>query len=881
MASQTQSFFWKMREFEAHSENVNCLALGPLGHNFGHVIATGGDDHKVNLWSIKESNKLSQVMNLCGHTSPVDCIQFNVTAEFLCSGSRVGEIKIYNLETNKLIRTLIGHQDGVRCMDFNPWGDFLVSGSSDCNIRLWDCRKRGSIFSYPSHKARINSVKFSPDGQWIATGGDDCAIKIWDLRVLRVLKEFNEHVNSVTCVKFHPQEFLLASGSTDRSVKFYDLESFQLVSTERELSSVRCLSFNQDGDCLFVGARNHLKVVGWEPSRLFDSVSVNWDRVCDIRATNNELFGASFHLNKVALYAVDLSKVKPFANRGYWSKQNNSSSPSKDSFSANTSLRKSFSKTERPVSLKSCRPSTGSLLVDGRTIEESTSGTDPEDNEVAIANIINLTDYNEIFKGNRTLNRTPPPDTFVEPPVTDTSTHRFIDATSPQIIAEFNNDEAHHNFDALSLDPAINYCRPTFTFSPKTTQTMITSPPRDRPPVLNVPNKSPSSPYNRSKSNLDTVYNRSRRNDPIADSTGVTKHQLNRNKRDDVGKFNIQRQSSYKDSNQQQICDNLQMIPNNLNQTMRLCTSEANLNVKEINIVSDNSTVAFSHTPTNFRNIAMSSCNSSNSVNTAVNRSTVISNRRSNIGTTLSPAVDIYLNQDSKQVVERQWSEQDGGDSVDVTTYIPTTLDRPAGLDMDDFIPQRCREMYDFRSNARDDVIVSEAEALSVVMRGHEQVLALLITRQRNLKLAMMQGRTKDCKGAVEMAISLNDMGVLVDLLIVYNKKYTLWNLDLCATVLPKVQELIQSKYETYINTGCESLKLILRNFGSVIKTNVQNPVGSFGIDIPREERYRKSVKCQEHFDGISAVVLKKQSLSGNLGNTFKELKSMFKNILD
>lgn len=40
-------------EFTAHNANVNCLALG---HKSGHVLVTGGDDKKVNLWAIGKTN---------------------------------------------------------------------------------------------------------------------------------------------------------------------------------------------------------------------------------------------------------------------------------------------------------------------------------------------------------------------------------------------------------------------------------------------------------------------------------------------------------------------------------------------------------------------------------------------------------------------------------------------------------------------------------------------------------------------------------------------------------------------------------------------------------------------------------------------------------
>lgn len=58
----------------------------------------------------------------------------------------------------------------------------------------------------------------------------------------------------------------------------------------------------------------------------------------------------------------------------------------------NQSIRKSFSKAESPACLRN-------KTLDVKTIEESTSGTDPE--EESPADITVLTDYNEIFTGRR------------------------------------------------------------------------------------------------------------------------------------------------------------------------------------------------------------------------------------------------------------------------------------------------------------------------------------------------------------------------------------------------------------------------------------------------------------------------------------------------
>jgi katanin p80 WD40 repeat-containing subunit B1 len=40
----------------------------------------------------------------------------------------------------------------------------------------------------------------------------------------------------------------------------------------------------------------------------------------------------------------------------------------------------------------------------------------------------------------------------------------------------------------------------------------------------------------------------------------------------------------------------------------------------------------------------------------------------------------------------------------------------------------------------------------------------------------------------------------------------------------------------SYMSVGCTSLKLILKNFASMIKTNITAPPG-IGVDISREER--------------------------------------------
>ncbi|KAK2502076.1 hypothetical protein MC885_005050 [Smutsia gigantea] len=124
---------------------------------------------------------------------------------------------------------------------------------------------------------------------------------------------------------------------------------------------------------------------------------------------------------------------------------------------------------------------------------------------------------------------------------------------------------------------------------------------------------------------------------------------------------------------------------------------------------------------------------------------------------------------------------------------------------------------------------------------------------------------------SVDSAVAINDLSVVVDLLNIVNQKASLWKLDLCTTVLPQIEKLLQSKYESYVQTGCTSLKLILQRFLPLI-TDILAAPPSVGVDISREERLRKCRLCHKQLKSISGLVRSKSGLSGRHGSAFREL---------
>uniref|UniRef100_A0A673VQR1 Katanin p80 WD40 repeat-containing subunit B1 n=1 Tax=Salmo trutta TaxID=8032 RepID=A0A673VQR1_SALTR len=242
--ANTTKTSWRLQEIVAHSSSVACLALGK---NSGRLLATGGEDCRVNIWAVSKPNC---IMSLTGHNNPVECVKFNNSEEQVVAGSQSGSLRVWDLEAAKILRTLMGHKANICSLDFHPFGEYLASGSMDTNIKLWDVRRKGCVFRY---KVRLVPV----------------TIKLWDL------------------------------------------EKFKMIgSSEGEMGPVRCLAFNLDGCCLYSGAVDSLRVYGWEPDRCFDVVPVGWGKVEDLAICNHQLIGVSYNLANVSSYVVDLTRVK-------------------------------------------------------------------------------------------------------------------------------------------------------------------------------------------------------------------------------------------------------------------------------------------------------------------------------------------------------------------------------------------------------------------------------------------------------------------------------------------------------------------------------------------------------------------------------------------
>ncbi|KAF1938794.1 WD40 repeat-like protein [Clathrospora elynae] len=114
------------------------------------------------------------------HTECVYTIQYS--GKYLVSGSRDKSIRIWNLDTLRLVHPpLTGHSASVLCLQFDerPEQDIVVSGGSDCRVILWQF-STGRIIKEieKAHSESVLNLRF--DDRYLVTCSKDKTIKVWN-----------------------------------------------------------------------------------------------------------------------------------------------------------------------------------------------------------------------------------------------------------------------------------------------------------------------------------------------------------------------------------------------------------------------------------------------------------------------------------------------------------------------------------------------------------------------------------------------------------------------------------------------------------------------------------------------------------------------------
>ena len=201
----------------SRSNGPTSVAFNPEGD----ILICGGRDGSVELWQVGDELQTRYFKMLVGHHHLVSII--SISRGGLLATLSFGEnIKLWSIESGKLLRVFEGYSRMIAAVAFCPDASLLLQGDASGKIRIWDVPGRRYLSTFQGHTGPIWSVEFSPDGKTFASVGDDRSLRLWDIASKNCLKTFSENIGQIWCVTFNQDGTLLASGGTPYGIMVGD-----------------------------------------------------------------------------------------------------------------------------------------------------------------------------------------------------------------------------------------------------------------------------------------------------------------------------------------------------------------------------------------------------------------------------------------------------------------------------------------------------------------------------------------------------------------------------------------------------------------------------------------------------------------------------------
>jgi FOG: WD40 repeat len=209
----------------------------------------------ADLHSVKQ-----HTIDLLGHRTDIRAMDLSSDDKLLATASN-GELKIWNIKSNSVIRSFTLDGGYALCCKFLPGGTLIAVGFKNGDLELYDlatsslvdrverAHDSGSTSSSKDsddNGSAIWSLDLTPDGKTLVTGGNDKSVKFWNFKVEQELVAGSSTVISklkfvhnqtlelnedVLCVRISPDSKYLAISLLNNNVQVVFFDSLKLFLT--------------------------------------------------------------------------------------------------------------------------------------------------------------------------------------------------------------------------------------------------------------------------------------------------------------------------------------------------------------------------------------------------------------------------------------------------------------------------------------------------------------------------------------------------------------------------------------------------------------------------------------------------------------------------
>ncbi|XP_076619227.1 TLE family member transcriptional corepressor groucho isoform X3 [Colletes latitarsis] len=140
------------------------------------TLIVGGEARQLIIWDL--ASPTPRIKAELTSSAPA-CYALAISPDskvcFSCCSD--GNIAVWDLHNEILIRQFQGHTDGASCIDISADGTKLWTGGLDNTVRSWDLRE-GRQLQQHDLNSQIFSLGYCPTGEWLAVGMENSKVEV-------------------------------------------------------------------------------------------------------------------------------------------------------------------------------------------------------------------------------------------------------------------------------------------------------------------------------------------------------------------------------------------------------------------------------------------------------------------------------------------------------------------------------------------------------------------------------------------------------------------------------------------------------------------------------------------------------------------------------
>uniref|UniRef100_A0A8C8EBL5 Transducin-like enhancer protein 1 n=2 Tax=Telluraves TaxID=3073808 RepID=A0A8C8EBL5_9STRI len=217
----------------------------------GRSLIVGGEASTLSIWDLAAPTPRIKA-ELTSSAPACYALAISPDAKVCFSCCSDGNIVVWDLQNQTLVRQFQGHTDGASCIDISNYGTKLWTGGLDNTVRCWDLRE-GRQLQQHDFSSQIFSLGYCPTGEWLAVGMESSNVEI--LHVTKPDKyQLHLHESCVLSLKFASCGKWFVSTGKDNLLNAWRTPYGASIFQSKETSSVLSCDVSTDDQFIVTGS---------------------------------------------------------------------------------------------------------------------------------------------------------------------------------------------------------------------------------------------------------------------------------------------------------------------------------------------------------------------------------------------------------------------------------------------------------------------------------------------------------------------------------------------------------------------------------------------------------------------------------------------------